>query len=142
MEAAVEEFERSILFYADAYGRQRSANSSSPSLLSDTDTNSRRGSGASSGSGSADTSVMTSTEQYIVAGSPGALADELAAALTITPGELEPEAAEVDRAVRILPGVKVLLESIPEGRYAVATSGTKTYGTLRPLTLPLLGTFP
>ena len=85
---------------------------------------------------------MTSTEQYIVAGSPGALADELAAALTITPGELEPEAAEVDRAVRILPGVKVLLESIPEGRYAVATSGTKTYGTLRPLTLPLLGTFP
>ncbi len=148
MEAAVEEFERSILFYADAYGRQRSANSSSPSLLSDTDTNSRRGSGASSGSGSADTSVMTSTEQYIVAGSPGALADELAAALTITSGgrsnewELEPEAAEVDRAVRILPGVKVLLESIPEGRYAVATSGTKTYGTLRPLTLPLLGTFP
>ena len=38
------------------------------------------------------------------------------------------EAASVDRAVRILPGVKKLIDSIPAGRYAVATSGTKTYG--------------
>ncbi|KAF9523401.1 HAD-like protein [Crepidotus variabilis] len=37
------------------------------------------------------------------------------------------EACKVDRAVQILPGVKSLLESIPEGRYAVATSGAKTY---------------
>lgn len=37
------------------------------------------------------------------------------------------EAAAVDRAVRILPGVKNMLESIPAGRYAVATSGAKTY---------------
>jgi hypothetical protein len=38
------------------------------------------------------------------------------------------EAAGVDRSVRILPGVKRLMGSIPAGRYAVATSGAKTYG--------------
>ena len=38
------------------------------------------------------------------------------------------EAAAVDRSVRILPGVKNMIASIPEGRYAVATSGAKTYG--------------
>ncbi|KIJ64606.1 hypothetical protein HYDPIDRAFT_28540 [Hydnomerulius pinastri MD-312] len=37
------------------------------------------------------------------------------------------EAAGVDRSVRILPGVKKMMSSIPEGRYAVATSGAKTY---------------
>jgi hypothetical protein len=49
--------------------------------------------------------------------------------------EWELEATEVDRSVRVLPGVKALLASIPEGRYAVATSGAKTYGAL-PLPLP------
>jgi beta-phosphoglucomutase-like phosphatase (HAD superfamily) len=39
------------------------------------------------------------------------------------------EATSVDRSVRILPGVKKMMASIPEGRYAVATSGAKTYGT-------------
>ena len=39
------------------------------------------------------------------------------------------EATTVDRCVRILPGVKEMINSIPEGRYAVATSGAKTYGT-------------
>ncbi|KAJ4482434.1 HAD-like domain-containing protein [Lentinula aciculospora] len=37
------------------------------------------------------------------------------------------EAAAVDRSVRILPGVKKMIDSIPAGRYAVATSGAKTY---------------
>ncbi|KAJ7176061.1 HAD-like domain-containing protein [Mycena crocata] len=37
------------------------------------------------------------------------------------------EAQGVDRAVRILPGVKRIMDSIPTGRYAVATSGAKTY---------------
>lgn len=41
------------------------------------------------------------------------------------------EAASVDRSVRILPGVKRMISSIPEGRYAVATSGAKTYGKLQ-----------
>lgn len=40
------------------------------------------------------------------------------------------EAAAVDRSVRILPGVKRVMDSIPAGRYAVATSGAKTYGKL------------
>jgi hypothetical protein len=147
MEAAVEEFERSILLYADAYAR-----TSPPSLLSDSDSDSRPGSGASSGSSSeADNSSVSSlvpsavvSTGELVAGLPGELADELAAALSIANGDgsnewvLELEAAEVDLAVRILPGVKALLESIPEGRYAVATSGAKTYGALRPQTLPLI----
>ena len=38
------------------------------------------------------------------------------------------EATAVDRSVRILPGVKKLMDSIPEGRYAVTTSGARTYG--------------
>lgn len=139
MEAAVEEFERSILFYADAYARRCAAGTFTPSLLSDSDSDSRP-SGASSGFSSADDSSVSSTvpsavasTEQLVVGSPGELADEIAAALSIANGdssnewELELEAAEVDRAVCILPGVKALLESIPEGRYAVATSGAKTY---------------
>jgi phosphoglycolate phosphatase-like HAD superfamily hydrolase len=146
MEAAVEEFERSILLYADAYARRRAVRTSPPSLLSDSDSDSdsRPGSGASSGSSSeADNSSVSSLVPSAVV-STGELADELAAALSIANGDisnewvLELEAAEVDLAVRILPGVKALLESIPEGRYAVATSGAKTYGALRPQTLPLI----
>ena len=38
------------------------------------------------------------------------------------------EAASVDRAIQILPGVKRIIDSIPAGRYAVATSGARTYG--------------
>ena len=41
----------------------------------------------------------------------------------------EIESDGVDRSIRILPGVKNMIESIPVGRYAVATSGAKTYGT-------------
>ncbi|KAF8899482.1 HAD-like domain-containing protein [Gymnopilus junonius] len=37
------------------------------------------------------------------------------------------EAASVDRSVRILPGVRKMIDSIPAGRYAIATSGAKTY---------------
>ncbi|ORY90893.1 HAD-like domain-containing protein [Leucosporidium creatinivorum] len=32
-----------------------------------------------------------------------------------------------DRSVRILPGVRRLIDSLPKGRFAVATSGAKTY---------------
>ncbi|KAH8112710.1 HAD-like protein [Phellopilus nigrolimitatus] len=39
----------------------------------------------------------------------------------------ETEAEAVDRSIRILPGVKDMIECIPDGRYAVATSGAKTY---------------
>jgi len=33
----------------------------------------------------------------------------------------------IDRSVQILPGVRSMINSLPEGRYAVATSGAKTY---------------
>ena len=33
----------------------------------------------------------------------------------------------VDMSVRILPGVRALIDSLPTGMYAVATSGAKTY---------------
>ncbi|KAH8112726.1 HAD-like protein [Phellopilus nigrolimitatus] len=39
----------------------------------------------------------------------------------------ETEADSVDRSIRILPGVKDMIECIPDGRYAVATSGARTY---------------
>ena len=135
MNAAVEEFERSILFYADACALQRPAPSSAPSLLSDSDSDSDSGTGSCSES-TAGSSVLGAAEPLVAVS--GELADGLAVALSVARGdgandwelELEPEALEMDRAVRILPGVKALLESIPEGRYAVATSGAKTYGAL------------
>ncbi len=43
------------------------------------------------------------------------------------------EAAAVDRSVHILPGVRKMLDSLPDGRYAVATSGAKTYGMHFPM---------
>jgi beta-phosphoglucomutase-like phosphatase (HAD superfamily) len=47
------------------------------------------------------------------------------------------EAISVDRAVQILPGVRSMMDSIPVGRYAVATSGAKTYGKPKSIT-PLI----
>lgn len=38
------------------------------------------------------------------------------------------EGEMADMSVRILPGVRKLIDSLPEGKYAVATSGAKTYG--------------
>jgi hypothetical protein len=137
MGAAVEEFERSIFFYADACALRRASRSSSFSLLSDSDSN-FESTASNSSVPSLVLSAAASTEQLVAVSSSG-LADELAAALStaragISSVEWEPEleldAAEVDRAVRILPGVQALLESIPEGRYAIATSGAKTYGAL------------
>jgi hypothetical protein len=49
------------------------------------------------------------------------LASDVAVAL-----EVEEEAE--DRSIRVLPGVHRIIDSIPDGRYAVATSGAKTYG--------------
>ncbi|KAH8112548.1 HAD-like protein [Phellopilus nigrolimitatus] len=39
----------------------------------------------------------------------------------------ETETDAVDRSIRILPGVRDMIDRIPDGRYAVATSGAKTY---------------
>ena len=37
------------------------------------------------------------------------------------------EAASVDRAIQILPGVKRIIDSISAGRYAIVTSATKKF---------------
>ena len=136
MVTAVEEFERSILFYADAYAQRRLAPSSTPSVLSDSDSDSDPGPGSCS-LPSAALGAATLREQIVAVS--GELEDGIAVTLSVLRAsgegpnewELELETVEVDRAVRILPGVKPLLDSIPEGRYAVATSGAKTYGALR-----------
>jgi beta-phosphoglucomutase-like phosphatase (HAD superfamily) len=140
--AAVDDFERSILFYADAYARTRAgsgaAGSSTPPLLSDA--GSAPSSTESSCVSSPVQSALSSTEQLVVVlGPQPEVANGLAAALSAvalqerkreSEREWEVEAAQVDRAVRALPGVKALLASIPEGRYAIATSGAETYGAL------------
>ncbi|WWD21063.1 hypothetical protein CI109_105544 [Kwoniella shandongensis] len=41
--------------------------------------------------------------------------------------EQEEEEKIVDMSVRILPGVRDMINSLPEGKFAVATSGAKTY---------------
>lgn len=40
------------------------------------------------------------------------------------------EACATDQSVRILPGVKKVMDTIPQGRSAVATYGARTYGEL------------
>lgn len=46
-----------------------------------------------------------------------------------SPFDDDSEEAEkpMDMSVRILPGVREMIDSLPTGRYAVATSGAKTY---------------
>lgn len=137
--AGVEEFERSILFYADAHARA-AARSSTHSLLSVSDDSDSTSSSARSSSSAGSSSVPSlapsaaaSTEQLVPASQGDLLAEGLVAALSAW----ELEAEGVDRAVRVLPGVKALLDAIPKGRYAVATSGAKTYGTLLLLPPPV-----
>lgn len=56
----------------------------------------------------------------------------------VSPEELERDLEDmwdaeedlVDRSIQILPSVRRMIDSIPEGRYCVATSGAKTYGKL------------
>jgi len=40
---------------------------------------------------------------------------------------LEADADAVDRSIRVLPGVHRIINSIPKDRYAIATSGARTY---------------
>lgn len=58
-----------------------------------------------------------------------ALAKESAQKNTIHDVEAawEIEADGVDRSIHILPGVREMIDCLPDGRYAVATSGAKTY---------------
>ena len=86
-------------------------------------------------------SAASSTEQPLaVSGPPAELLDEHATTLSMAPAKERPvsreesesewvlEADAVDRPVRVLPGVKVSLASIPEGCLVVAMFGARTCG--------------
>ena len=159
MDSEVQAFEESILFFADAYtthgpGSRRNSRVEPP-VNSDATTPalSRGDSGASSMESSRSTSFTgeqglsrpaflqrVSTILELGEGfSESAIEDEM----DVTDEGKEKfmhaleawqaEAAAVDRSVRILPGVKNMIASIPEGCYAVATSGAKTYGKPLPV---------
>lgn len=154
MDSEVQAFEESILFFADAYtthgpGSRRNSRVG-PLVSSDTTTPALSRDGSSESSIQSSRSASFNCEQGLSrpaflqrvstilelgeAFSESAIDDEMD--LTDEGKERfihaleawKEEAAAVDRSVRILPGVKNMIASIPEGRYAVATSGAKTYG--------------
>ena len=162
MDAEVQAFEESILFFADAYAKHGpgsrevsplSSGAATPALASSSSSSSTSSTGSSaapSRSSSFSTAarrpsfIRRVTNRLAVITAEGATVEDEEFEGISEPGndwrmELElkhmfeawqVEAAAVDRSVRILPGVKKLMDSIPEGRYAVATSGAKTYGEL------------
>ncbi|KAI9058213.1 HAD-like protein [Trametes sanguinea] len=110
MDREVQAFEESILYFADAYNKH------GPGSLQNSPVNSGATTPALSPSSSTPASRNSSRASSFV----GTLAQ-------LTPFPWQLEAAAVDRSVRILPGVKRVMDSIPKGRYAVATSGARTY---------------
>jgi hypothetical protein len=167
MDAEVQNFEESILFFADAHrihgpgsvvnplgfsssplspntsgeATPELATSPASSLASSRASSfaalgSRRPSFASRLNGMLAMSAVPEASIYDARYSDGLIIEEEEDIITFEPDSkklcLEAwqiEATSVDRSVRILPGVRKMIDSIPEGRYAVATSGAKTYGT-------------
>ena len=161
MDAEVQAFEESILFFADAYhmhgpgsqpatpasdaAPQFDSGSATPDLSagsslassrasSFSSSNSRRPSFASRLSSMLSMSAVpeyeSAFEDPIMEDAHAEIVGQEAAKDKLARHQLEAwqeEAAGVDRSVRILPGVKRMMSSIPAGRYAVATSGAKTY---------------
>ncbi|KAJ7774917.1 HAD-like protein [Mycena metata] len=153
MDAEVAAFEESILFYADAYHKYGagsnplSSGALTPALFSDSSDSSTPSSCPPSRPPSRQPSSMAPMRPGFVT--------RLSEMLIATARELEEkcsrdlieeerrykaesidpdvreawelEAATVNRSVKILPGVRRMLSSLPKGRYAVATSGAKTY---------------
>jgi hypothetical protein len=168
IDAEVDAFEKTILYYADAYGTHGLGSQSQTSSES---TLSASSSGCITPALSIGSSVPSNRSSLVdVFSSVGhrpsfrtCLSDMLTQTILSAPGievvddvimeEVQPdkclteayapkqqlkqdvvaawqvEAASIDRSVRILPGVKKMLSCIPKGRYAVATSGAKTYGS-------------
>ncbi|RDX49965.1 HAD-like protein [Lentinus brumalis] len=157
MEGEVQSFEESILFFADVYNQHGpgsrdlsllSSESTTPALSAGrSSASSSSGSSSSEGYNGPSTRRPSSfvrrvSNRLALLSYEGAcyededvfkeedevfedLNDELVKRHVLEAWQTE--AAAVDRSVRILPGVKQLMDSIPEGRYAVATSGAKTY---------------
>ncbi|KAJ7235443.1 HAD-like domain-containing protein [Mycena haematopus] len=152
MDDEVAAFERSILFYADAYhkyGPGSRPNKKAPSSgalppalieLSAQSVPSSRQPSSLASTGPARPSLVSRLSEMLVAtareleekGSCGLIEEDGRykdenKLPQDTPMAWELEAATVNRSVKILPGVRRMLSSIPKGRYAVATSGAKTY---------------
>ncbi|KAJ7046861.1 HAD-like protein [Mycena alexandri] len=152
MDAEVAAFEESILFYADAYHKYGpgsnppSSGALTPALFSH--------SSDSSASSSCPPSRPLSRQPSSMGPMRPGFVTRLSEMLIATARELEEkcsrdlveerrykaestdadereswelEAATVNRSVKILPGVRRMLSSLPNDRYAVATSGAKTY---------------
>ncbi|KEP55602.1 haloacid dehalogenase-like hydrolase [Rhizoctonia solani 123E] len=139
IEAAVSQFEQTILDFADEYGKKTSSYQSSiissPATLTPS---SSAPSSAPSSRRSSRTNSLFEQDAYDIkfrnqlAGFviPESAIEEEAAVDGITEDIRAAWNAEhelVDRSVRILPGVRDMIDSIPKGRYAVATSGARTY---------------
>ncbi|TFY72668.1 hypothetical protein EVG20_g344 [Dentipellis fragilis] len=142
MDDAVADFEETILYYADAFhlhgeGSQFStppaSDSTTPDLLPPS---SEIPSTTSSFSEQRRPSFTTRLSNALVAAALSSPVRDDKDATRLEPSARvvedvicawKIEAASVDRSVRILPGVRAMLDSLPEGRYAVATSGAKTY---------------
>lgn len=132
----LEQFEQTILDHADAYKKRRAASFASSSwrsrqsrsIASSSSFSPRR---SSIGEFSFITSKLwmtssdtSTTHQNLTLKMEGASSTDLGQAKD----DWEAEEDLVDMSVRILPGVRNMIDSLPEGQYAVATSGAKTYG--------------
>ncbi len=147
----VQSFERSILAFADEYSLKMAKKNAVQAEIgseytASSNNSSRRGSGQDSitSTTASDDSRRSSlfdvekplsvSTAYATAQMMNTTEEELEAGmnkLELIKAELEQvkEAEEtlVDKSVRILPGVRKMIDSLPEGRYAVATSGATTY---------------
>ncbi|KAF8311599.1 HAD-like protein [Clavulina sp. PMI_390] len=141
MPDAVQEFEESILAFADEYHvtqKRRLSRSSSFASMSSAG-------GAFSASSSRAASMASSRRPSFASEMSSGSGNGLGRSMfgmtpmqpveTVTREEYERDLEEmwdaeedlIDRSVQILPGVRRMIDSLPEGRYCVATSGAKTY---------------
>lgn len=150
MDDEVQKFEESILFFADAYNRHgpgsrrgstvgtpgASTGANTPALTEGSALSSRANSlSAPSRRPSFATRLSNMLRMSAVPETQPAVFTEESDDVIVTEEEIRKhqldawqiEAAAVDRSVRILPGVKKMISTLPDGRWAVATSGAKTY---------------
>ena len=130
---SIAEFEQSILAFADTPPRSRRSSSASSTRTSRSDSRSMSGS-------MGPLAPFTPMRSCTPAATKPFSTDE---ALNLTSFKLsesrglEPQSDDsvfedeaddlIDMSVRILPGVRSLINSLPQDKYAIATSGAKTY---------------
>ena len=159
MDSEVQAFEETILYFADAYHRHGpgSQPDSPITAMPLSYVSSPAKSGSTTPDLSSSSSASSSSAPSLLASHSPSFSDKLTNMLSTSAalecntcnftredqikecghGEMvedrlaawQLEAVGVDRSVRILPGVKEMMNSLPQGKYAVATSGAKTYGS-------------